>query len=92
MKDFTQKPDSACDNGFMIFNGKRNVPIAKVYRGGLLHSDKDQARRAKLIAAAPDLLAALLAIVNEGNAEARDSELTVAGYNMACAAIEKATN
>lgn len=62
MKDFTEKPDSSCDNGFMIFLGKGNVPIAKVYRGSeLSHDHKKQEERARLIAAAPALLEALLA-------------------------------
>lgn len=45
---------------------------------------------ALLIASAPDLLAALLFIVNCAE-PGEDAELTAEGYNMACEAITKAT-
>lgn len=45
---------------------------------------------ARLIAAAPDLLEALLHIVNDTPEPGEDAELTVIGYNKACAAIAKA--
>lgn len=45
---------------------------------------------ARLVAAAPDLLAALLHIVNDTPTPGGDAVLTVKGYNMACAAIARA--
>jgi hypothetical protein len=45
---------------------------------------------ARLIAAAPDLLAALSRIVNDSPEPGEDAVLTVEGYNQACAAIAKA--
>mgnify|MGYP001571482384 CR=1 FL=1 len=44
---------------------------------------------ARLLAAAPDLLAALKFIVNDAE-PGEDAQLTRAGYNMACAAIARA--
>lgn len=44
-----------------------------------------------LLAAAPDLLAALEFIVNDTPEAGADAVLSVAGYNAACAAIAKAT-
>lgn len=44
---------------------------------------------ARLIAAAPELLEALLFIVNDAE-PGEDAQLTVEGYNRACAAIAKA--
>ena len=46
-------------------------------------------KRARVIAAAPDLLAALEFIVNDME-PGEDAKLTVKGYNKACAAIKKA--
>lgn len=45
---------------------------------------------ARLIAAAPELLAALEFIVNDAE-PGEDARLTANGYNRACAAIAKAT-
>ena len=47
------------------------------------------AKDAALIAAAPELLAALLYIVNDCE-PGEDAQLTVTGYNLACAVIAKA--
>lgn len=54
--------------------------------GGLDASDAD----ARLIAAAPELLEALLYIVNDTPTPGGDAELTAEGYNRACAVIAKA--
>lgn len=54
--------------------------------------DKETAdANARLIAAAPDLLEALEYIVNDTPEEGGDAELTVVGYNKACAAIARTT-
>ena len=45
---------------------------------------------ANLIAAAPDLIEALEYIVNDVPEPGMDAQLTVTGYNLACAAIAKA--
>lgn len=45
---------------------------------------------ARLLAAAPDLLAALEFIVNDVPEPGEDAQLTTDGYNRACAAILKA--
>jgi hypothetical protein len=50
--------------------------------------DFDEAN-ARLIAAAPELLAAIQRIVND-NEPGEDALLTAGGYNQACAAIAKA--
>ena len=49
-----------------------------------------KAENAALVVAAPDLLAALEYIVNDIPEPGEDAELTVKGYNLACAAIAKA--
>lgn len=51
---------------------------------------EDTKANASLIAAAPDLLAALEFIVNDLIAPGEDAHLSVDGYNKACAAIKKA--
>jgi hypothetical protein len=54
-------------------------------------TDANRNANAMLIAAAPDMLAALRTIVNDSPEPGEDAVLTVDGYNQACAAIAKAT-
>lgn len=52
--------------------------------------EEENLSNARLIAAAPELLEALLFIVNDFPEPGEDARLTVDGYNKACEAINKA--
>lgn len=71
----------------------RNAATIRAHAAKVLLSrlESESAANLALIAAAPELLAALQFIVNDTpRGPGEDAELTVTGYNLACAAIAKA--